>query len=154
MRGISLGLVAAIASACAMFLSACEEGGREGFPCRKPVLRICELSVGLAPTAWEPGNYVFEATENGETRRCAATLPDPTRGSWDCSHGGWGIPWLDWGQEQYPSRLAWAFASGEVTVRILYEEQEIASETFDPQYEKSSPGGCGVCLNAEVTMAF
>lgn len=153
MRWISFAGLMAVVPVGALLLSGCDPG----VTCiDNDALPICELSVGLEHTVWEPGNYVFEATPSGETRRCAATLPDPTRESWDCSHGDWGISWGDWGKEPYPSRLAWAYPSGEVTVRILYQDQEIAKETFRPRYETTEPygDGCGVCRNAEVTMEF
>lgn len=150
MRWISVAVLTAVA--VAPLVSGCDETG----PTCNAMLPQCELSIGLDHTEWEPGDYVFEATENGETLRCAATLPDPTRESWDCSHEGWGISYFDFGEEPYPSRLALAYASGEVTVRILFQNQEIASERFDPRYEKTEPNGkgCGICKNATVSMEF
>lgn len=153
MRWISFAVLAAVASSGAWLLSGCDEAG---VVCNAIGAR-CELAIGLAHAAWEPGDYVFEATENGETHRCAVALPASTRGSWDCSYPGWGLSQFDWEAEPpYPPRLALAYASGEVTVRILYGDKEIACETFRPHYQETEPHGegCGICRNAEVTMEF
>lgn len=152
MKSMSFGLLAAVVSAGAVFLSGC--GDEKEQRCNLMWPR-CELSVALVPTAWEPGEYVFEATGNGETHRCAVSLPASTRESWDCSGTRLG-PSRAWEVEPYPSSIALDRSSGAVAVRILYQGQEIASETFQPRYKESEPNGegCGICKNAEVTMEF
>lgn len=149
MKWISLAVLTAAATAAVLALSGCDVG----MACNA-MAPYCALTVELDHVDWEPGDYVFEASDGKEVYRCTATLPDPDGSSWKCESLLWGRHVFDEGP--HPSTLALRSTPSKTTVRVLYGDQEIASKTFKPSYKETEPNGdgCGICKNANAKLEF
>jgi hypothetical protein len=110
----------------------------------------------------QPGAYTVELVADGETITCNATLPLPACSelpSESCSRSDVTLFQSGCGLEPLHHSINGVSFTGNpstVEIRVERDGTEVASDTFEPAYQRSAPNGeeCGpICNNATVTLS-